>query len=373
MNKIVIFGCSQIGAKIAKELKTEAGQQVLFYDNDRNKQDKLYEDCAVLNTTQFREYCKDAVFVLASIRFYKEMRDQLIGEGVSDDRIVLPFNMANSIVNDSLTTHQEIISRRTPREELGFVVDIAEHCNLNCQSCDHFSPLSNETFYDLAEFESDIRRMSEIMRDKIAQIALEGGEPLLNKDIVQYIRIAHEFLPEAKILILTNGILLNDMSQEFFDVCRECGAKLEVTKYPIDFDYDKVEALAMKHGVEFHYYDGGISIKTTSYKPLDLDGRQDKYESFHSCYMANATCVTLKNGRLYGCTLPPHIDVFNEYFDKDIKVTDKDYIYIYDDISAEDIFDFLCNPMSMCKYCKVKEWTHDNKWKTSKRMIEEWV
>ena len=87
------------------------------------------------------------------------------------------------------------------------VADIAEHCNLNCQNCDHFSPISKEYYMSYKEFERDIARISEIMQGKISMLKIEGGEPLLNSDIELFLSCARYYVKNAAINIVTNGLL----------------------------------------------------------------------------------------------------------------------------------------------------------------------
>lgn len=369
-NKIIIFGCSALGAEIFKTLDFfKFSNDIYFFDNAKQHQGTIFCSKEVLSVKKLEEQLEDSLFILASKRFYEQMEAQLIDMGVSKEKILIP----QEIDQVKLKKAEEIIEKRIPKKNLEFVVDLAEHCNLNCQNCDHFSPLAEEHFTDINIFERDIKRISEIMGDKVSCVDLEGGEPLLNEDVSKYIEIVHKYLPETQVQIFTNGILLEKMSQEFWETCHNHNVTLEITKYPIKFDYDKVKTLAEANKVNFRYFRGDVVVKTSMHKPLDLEGKQDKYRNFNACYMANGNCPMLKNGKLYGCTLTPNIDTFNKYFGKDIEVTKKDYIDIYDDISAEDVFEFLCNPTPVCRYCKVNEWTYDNEWKTTTRKIEEWT
>ena len=44
------------------------------------------------------------------------------------------------------------------KKQIRFIVDIVDHCNLNCKGCGHFSPLASKSFLDLETFENDLRR-----------------------------------------------------------------------------------------------------------------------------------------------------------------------------------------------------------------------
>ena len=40
------------------------------------------------------------------------------------------------------------------KKQIRFIVDIVDHCNLNCKGCGHFSPLASKSFLDIETFEN---------------------------------------------------------------------------------------------------------------------------------------------------------------------------------------------------------------------------
>lgn len=84
----------------------------------------------------------------------------------------------------------------------------AEHCNLGCYSCNHFSQLADPEFADTANVERDLRRLSELSGGNIPLIYLAGGEPLLNPELPELMRIARQYFPQSRVQIITNGLLL---------------------------------------------------------------------------------------------------------------------------------------------------------------------
>lgn len=64
---------------------------------------------------------------------------------------------------------------------------LADHCNLNCKGCTHFSNLVKEpVLADYEQFRQDLRRLSGLFSN-IYEIFLLGGEPLLNPDAGNFI------------------------------------------------------------------------------------------------------------------------------------------------------------------------------------------
>ena len=86
-----------------------------------------------------------------------------------------------------------------------FETHITEACNLKCRGCSHFSVFAKPKHKDLDEFEREYKRLSEI--EEVGIMRLMGGEPLLNPNFMEYLRIARKYFPDTYIALVTNGIL----------------------------------------------------------------------------------------------------------------------------------------------------------------------
>lgn len=265
-----------------------------------------------------------------------------------------------------------LIEDKLQRRYLQFEVDIAMHCNLKCKSCHHFSPLAAPEVTDFNVFQRDMNRMSELFSDCCDRIYLLGGEPLLNKDIATYLPVARKNFPMARIELITNGLWLHKMADNFWISLRENEIQVSVTKYPISADYKEIKALCEEKMVLFEFFGNESDNKHMSYYPLDCKGGQTANENFYLCNMANK-CITLKNGKLYPCVVPPNIYHFNNYFGENLVVDDNDGIDIYQAKDSHEILEFLARPIPFCRYCRVHERTYDNKWEFSKLKKEEWT
>ena len=82
--------------------------------------------------------------------------------------------------------------------------------------------------------------------------------------------------------------------------------------------------------------------------------------------------MSLKDGKLYPCTCIPNIYHFNKYFNKNIPVTDRDYIDIFKVEKVEEIENFLNREVPFCAYCNVKNRTDGKPWSVTKFELEEW-
>jgi hypothetical protein len=108
--------------------------------------------------------------------------------------------------------------------------------------------------------------------------------------------------------------------------------------------------------------------------PLDLAGSQNTEANFAGCGTADTgSCVTLRDGKIYICSTVAHIQFFNKFFGKELRVTEDDYIDIYKANSKDEILAFLHKPFPFCRYCKLSESSGGLDWRVSKREITEWV
>jgi MoaA/NifB/PqqE/SkfB family radical SAM enzyme len=260
------------------------------------------------------------------------------------------------------------------RKHLGRIeINVVDHCNLSCAGCEHFSPIAQENYVDATALERDFARLSELMNLKEepnAHVILMGGEPLLHPKIADIAVMVRQYIPQGKITILSNGLLLKRQPDKFWEACAKNGITISVTKYPIKLDTDELARVAKAHNVHFEYYNFGT--KTMQKPPLDMAGKQNARRSFRTCHMAN-NCVQLRDGKLYTCAVIPYIEFFNKYFNKHIEVQKHDYINIYEAKNKEAIFKFLARPAPFCRYCNIKKISLGLNWSVSKKDIGEWI
>ena len=254
-----------------------------------------------------------------------------------------------------------------------FEIHLVEHCNLNCQCCDNYSPLASPGFLNEDEFDKEMKQMS-ILFPEIQEIRLLGGEPLLHPNICFFLKKSREYFPSSEIMITTNAILLGRMSEEFWNTCNNNNIVIEYTFYPINLDYKNYREIAEKHNVRFIPFMNCYTETKMSWRcPVSFEKKHDKYEMYEKCVKKD--CVTLKNGKLYPCTCVPNICHFNKYFNKNLEVTEYDYIDIYTH-TAQDIYEFLSKPIPFCSYCDNNKNTQSSggqiEWAQTKYNINEW-
>ncbi|WP_051688608.1 4Fe-4S cluster-binding domain-containing protein [Butyrivibrio sp. AE2032] len=367
---VIVFGYGDFGIWMIGYLRERFPNiSVEACDNDKEKCGK-FDGVRVTSVSEAVNLYKESLFVLSAVYRKKDMTSQLESLGVEDRRIIVDLP-------EELETKKRWFKeqyRITPMEAFHFDVDIARHCNLNCRSCAHFSPLSGEEYYDCIQFENDVTRLGELFDHKAWRIQILGGEPLLNKNVCKYLEVARKEFPQALILLITNGILLDNMEEAFWDVCKRNSIVISMTRYPIRVKYDELCNFMDNKGVSYRYYGsyGGKGEKEefTLY-PLDLDGKQNAEDNFRNCILANR-CINLKKGRLFTCSTIPNIDIFNKYYGLELPVSDDDSIDIYHACSSKEITEFLSRPVPFCSYCDVKN-RRSQVFGISKKDIREWT
>lgn len=366
-DRLVIFGTGMAGRYLYDLIHRETPQkEIIFCDNDRSRQG-VDQGRKVVSVEEAVRNCDHNVFLLPNYKDADIMRRQLLELGVLNVRIV---DAETEEMRDYLNHGDR--KKLVPLKSLQFEVDIAAHCNLNCECCSQFSCISEEEFINLDIMERDFQRLGELFHGKAERIYLIGGEPLLFPQITECMKIARTYFPEGKISIFTNGVLLLKQDTNFWEFCRKYSISLIVTQYPVSFDYQKAREKAAEEKVSFDFFGTSESFKYMYNLQLDETGRRDAEENFLLCTEAN-NCIKLRNGKLYTCTRPAAIYKFNRFFGKNFEVTEQDYVDIYQANSAEEILTALARPIPFCRYCNMKGKAAARPWASTGKQIEEWI
>ena len=276
------------------------------------------------------------------------------------------------MIKDMKRQEEHYRYKHRPHTLLRFEVQLAEQCNLNCKGCTHYAPIAEPEFLDLDEYGRDLARLAELFDHECRWIHLMGGEPLLHPEIARVIRLTREHFPWGKIMVVTNGLLLGQMKEDFWQACREYQVEISATKYPVACDYEKQREKARREGVRFTFYNGGQSVKTLNRYPLSQTGHQHVEDSFLRCFSSNR-CLALRHGRIYGCDMAAYAHHLIRKFDLPLHESRRDSIDIYKAKSAEEIMEHCAKPIPFCRYCNVPGQTEGEPFCQSQRDRYEWI
>lgn len=249
-------------------------------------------------------------------------------------------------------------------------ISLVDHCNLNCQMCDHFSPIATPNSVNLESYSKDLQTIANVINTKALRLHLVGGEPLLHPQLNDLLCISRRILKDSEIVLITNGILLPRKDHLFWSICSDKNIHMKVTKYPIKINYEPIEEMAKSQNVNFSYMNTK-PIKTSYYNPFDLAGNQNKLHSYKACEYTNR-CNTIRDGKFYPCPVVANAQLFNRAFNKELLITKDDYLELCKIKSLSDIQTFVSTPINFCKYCKVQSRLKQIPWEQSQRSIHEW-
>lgn len=351
--------------------------------------DRAHEPFPILNLPELKRFAeehgdkKNGVILSTDDSIHSQVIDTLRMCGIEDVFIVSEWN------------RRTIPKKMQPRaiEDFWIEVNLADHCNLNCQCCDHFSPIAKENYLDFDQYVKDIKRIAKLTDGQLGMMKLQGGEPLLNDRLIDYMKVTREVFPDTLICLFTAGVTLKkwdakDSEKNIWEAMKKYEIEMRLTQYPIPLNMEEIAETAKAHGIYVTYDFPGFKkgcrlwifseigalkyrgMKKSVKHPFDLTGKQDKYR-WISCYQFNE-CIVLNNGKIYTCPIIPYAHYFNEAFGQALEVKDDCFIDIYKASSYQELAEFCTHRTSFCDYCAVHR-RHSMDWKQSEHSIDEWA
>lgn len=230
---------------------------------------------------------------------------------------------------------------------------IIDHCNHNCARCVKFAPLCKERIIpDSNKILQDLTQLAKMTDNTLDGISILGGEPLISPDIILYMKACRALFPNTAITIVTNGLAIPSMPEEFFTVLKEYNIWLSISKfYKKEFYCNIIKTLKKHNCYNRTVFQGLEPFGCVMFVQMDLDetGSQNKKEMFNKCPNKNGY-ITLKDGKLWSCPTSCMKYILNKYFGTDFKQFDKDGVDIYNH-TQEEAVELLRQPKESCKYC----------------------
>lgn len=229
-------------------------------------------------------------------------------------------------------------------------IPVVENCNLNCRLCNSHAYLIENNVYDFEQYKKDIDVLSKYMH--FGLLTFMGGEPLLCKNLEEYIAYAKNKHIGEIYRVLSNGILVKKMSPDLMEIIDV----LEISKYPemkesVEEISDYLKPLSKKY--HFTYYIKEINyfneIDTISLLPNDAQ------RGYDNCRRISDGC-SIFNGYYYKCMRPKTTNLYLERMhgivcDKDMRIVDG--VLISDDNFIERLNDYINRKerLEACNYC----------------------
>lgn len=311
--------------------------------------------------------------VIVSTVYHKRTVEEIIQAcvqmGIRDQDIYLMKN--NTIVRGEPVEESIIVPYKECVQIFDVNIHIVDHCNMNCELCCHFSQLvQGEVFVDFHSFCRDLDRLHELVPD-IVQISLLGGEPLLHPDLIKFVDYTRKLYPYAKIMLVTNGLLLRQSSKEVLDCIKKNQILVSISLYPpMHHQLDTLLEYINDKGL-----DASISRVDRFFKKFSGTPRFDPKEMSAIC---GGYCMGLSNGKISRCVNALYMHYFNAKYGKTFPETCG--YDIYDESrTALELIHLLEQPMDLCRYCVSKytlidtyEWKQITKKTKKEDILYQW-
>lgn len=246
-------------------------------------------------------------------------------------------------------------------------IDITNRCNKSCSGCNHLIPLISN-FKDLSlDYLSKVFIRLQSLDFKL--LCLTGGEPLLHPDLLKICELARQILPNKKIKIITNGLLLKNyfhLAKQFNDL----NIYFYISSYGdlTEKDFEEIYKYFKNVNIDIAF-DKSKEFENTNF---DLEGKQDYNYSYNNC--RDNDCLKIwDDGKLYQCPEMMRINTLVEYFNlPKLNIKEEEYSLDLFKATDNDIYLFIQSVKSCCRFCnkKIKKVFIPQK---SKKNLNEWI
>ncbi len=215
---------------------------------------------------------------------------------------------------------------------------ITDICNRNCASCSHLAPLAQKpNFVNKEEFHFAMNILSKLLPDTHT-FWLTGGEPTLHPEFIELLDLASNAFSNSFVGIYSNGSTLEKYahSAEFWKFMRKRGVVWAITDYGVPRDY--YEELFGKNGCINNLtfvQSGAAFLRLTNYSR----GQEVSESKFEKCGWERSK-INIRNKKIYNCPSAEFADLFNEYFNENLVVSNRDYLEISENLTREQIEKF---------------------------------
>ena len=247
---------------------------------------------------------------------------------------------------------------------------IADHCNLNCTGCLHFTPLASKWFAKADDVAHDLAALRGKFR-YIRHVTLLGGEPLLNADYPAIVAAVKNVSPESLITLVTNGIMFNGKAfEKFLLVCKEFGVRVKWTVYP--------PLAKRREEIVRAFKSAGVPMFTVDvddfYVKMRPAGGNAK-SAFRFC-RKTTYCPYLRDGRIYACAQAYHIRDYISAYERDIgdntEMCADAGLNVHDQkLDGWRIAEYLMTPCGTCRFCSDKP--RFIPWSNGAKNAKEWI
>lgn len=356
---IFIYGHGECGRFVFKKIREHKKAQVnvLGWIDKNKKQEDTKLPCYTAEEFLRLNRMKKDVVLIASVNavYVREMVMALRSGGYED---IYVFNSKTPILESEILDYDgkfssSITHFRNIKPVMRYVdFMIAEHCNLNCRRCSFFSNIAKEKYADINSFCDAVNGLKKKFSG-IEFFVLLGGEPLLNPELPEYIKIVRNAFPETSIKVTTNGLLVTSMSDQLIDALKRYRVILRISQYPPTTKImPQIIDFLLKKGVTYFFTEPILSFDR-----FICNGTENPKVAYEA-NCSKVKCPEIYDNRLYNCSLIPAIYKNQQFLGfsiskKEMEQVSFDLIHGRED--GWDILEIMNRPNKLCRYCTVPE------------------
>ncbi|TML96353.1 MAG: 4Fe-4S cluster-binding domain-containing protein, partial [Actinobacteria bacterium] len=229
--------------------------------------------------------------------------------------------------------------------------NVVEHCNYACRECSHFSPHMPAHQADLPTFRRDLAALQAVYH--VGRFRFVGGEPLLNKNLVEFVTAVRDSGIADKIEVATNGSLVHKAPDElfeaidFFNISWYPDRRCDAAKVKLAEEKCRTHATVFKARAVSKFRLMQIDRRTA-------DARLVK-DIYDTCQLAHSWhCQTFYEGYFYLCSRPTLTARYLEQ--RGVEIPDlrtRDGVSLHEPRLGERLRAYLENPepLESCHYC----------------------
>lgn len=259
---------------------------------------------------------------------------------------------------------------------------ITNHCNINCERCTRFNNYNFRGHYDWLEHADTYRRWAQHVN--FETLGILGGEPLMNPNIIDWIKAIRSWWPNVTLSIGTNGTLLTKI-KNLYETVRDNRVKINISVHNYDWIPSIIENLKDFYPGDYGITElddkifftkiakdtHGVTVIIKKYNSMtvapiyiDQTGRAKLHESdikkaHDTCGMKS--CHQFVNGKLYKCSVPPMLNEFIKQFPLKVSEFDRSIIERPGGLTVDEFISdavagiqYLQGSIAHCKFCPEK-------------------
>lgn len=296
IKSLAIFGFGRISQGNI-DLFIDLFDVTAIIDNNSNYSGNNYRNVGIKTFKQYlAEHKKEKIVVLSGKKVYSSISKELCQFGYEEYKdfchMTVFFEDWFGRLNSKICLGRTIVSLTTA-------------CTLNCKNCNMLTPYNKQKrTYNLAFLKQDVDLLLSNV-DFISNLVIVGGEPLLYKELPEYIEYVGQNYSQkiGNIQIITNGMLMP--SEQLIEIIKKYNVEIRISDYTNAVDYS--EKLNQLKGVLDSNEIKWIAFKQDEW--LDFGFPEEKLnmgndrEILRSHMLAcQPMCPILHDGKIYYCT-----------------------------------------------------------------------